>query len=130
MLAVRFNLENFEASSGWPQNFLFRHNIKSNLLFGEACIVNRQVTARYQAILPSLLEGYAPHDIYNCDETALFWKCLPARSLTISKEECGLGKQSKERITVLLACNMAGTFLKPMIIGKSKSSRALKQVNL
>ena len=39
------------------------------------------------------------------------------------------GKKLKDRITVLLTCNMTGTIkLKPLVIGKSKSPRCFKVV--
>jgi hypothetical protein len=37
--------------------------------------------------LPELLEGYEAWDIYNADETGLFFSCLPDRMLAPTKEE-------------------------------------------
>ncbi len=44
-------------------------------------------------------------DIFNADETAIFWKALPNRTLTY---KCKGGKQCKERITALCAASMTG----------------------
>ena len=44
--------------------------------------------------LPQLIEGYAPRDIYNMDETGLTY-CVLA-------DKTAGGKQSKERLTVSL----------------------------
>jgi hypothetical protein len=30
--------------------------------------------------LPGLIEGYAAEDIYNADETGVFFKCLPDKT--------------------------------------------------
>jgi len=69
--------------------------------------------------LQDLLKDYEPHNVFNADETALFYKCLPDRTMTFKNEKCHGGKHSKERVTILLATNMSGTEkLKPLIIGK------------
>jgi len=74
--------------------------------------------------LSELLEGYKPCDIFNADETALFYKCMPDKILTFKNEKCNGGKHSKERQTLLLAVNMTGTDkLKPLITEKSKKPR-------
>jgi hypothetical protein len=67
---------------------------------------------------------YKQCDIFNADKTALFYKCMPDKTLTFKNEKCNGSKHSKERLTLLLAVNMTGTNkLKPLIIGKSKKPR-------
>lgn len=79
--------------------------------------------------LPNLLEGYEPDDIYNADETALFFKCLPDKTFTFKGEKCHGGKQRQERLTLLQCVNMSGTDkLLLLIIGKSKRPRCFKGV--
>jgi len=77
--------------------------------------------------LQDLLKDYEPHNVFNADETALFYKCLPDRTMTFKNEKCHGGKHSKERVTILLATNMSGTEkLKPLIIGKLKNRDVLR----
>jgi hypothetical protein len=58
--------------------------------------------------LRQVLEAFSPCDIYNVDETGLFWKALPVHTLA-SKNECvSGGKLSKERVTCLVCASMAG----------------------
>jgi len=79
--------------------------------------------------LSELLEGYKPCDIFNADEIALFYKCMPDKTLTFKNEKCSGGKQSKERLALLLAVNMTSTDkLKPLIIGKPKKPRCFAGV--
>ena len=59
-----------------------------------------------ESLLPGLLNDYSPENIFNADETGLFFKCLPDWTLTFKGETCSGGKQSKERLTVLVAANM------------------------
>jgi hypothetical protein len=46
--------------------------------------------------LPELLEGYRARDIYNADETGLFFNSLPDRTLVLKGETCHGGKSAKE----------------------------------
>ena len=58
-----------------------------------------------------------------------FYKCLPDRTLTFKNEKCHGGKNSKERMTVMLAANMDGSQkLKPLMIGKFANPRCFKNV--
>jgi hypothetical protein len=63
------------------------------------------------------------------DETGLFYRALPDRTLKICGEECKGGKSSKERLTIKLCCNLAGDFEKPVVIGKAKTPRCLRSVS-
>jgi hypothetical protein len=56
--------------------------------------------------LSGLLENYSPDDIYNDDETGLYFKCLPDKTYTFRSEKCHGGKKSKERSTVMVGTNI------------------------
>jgi hypothetical protein len=58
--------------------------------------------------LPGLIEGYASEDIYNADETGLFFKCLLDKAYELSNKKWPGGKKSKYRATVMVCCNMTG----------------------
>jgi hypothetical protein len=53
--------------------------------------------------LYQILKNYNPKNIFNCDETGLFWKMQPNR--IISNGPVARTKQSKDHVTVLLICN-------------------------
>ena len=74
------------------------------------------------------MKGYEPRDIYNMDETGLFYRTLPDRTLSIKGDECKGGKKSKDRITVSLCVNMVGDFEKPLVIGRAAVPRCMKNV--
>jgi hypothetical protein len=52
-------------------------------------------------------DTYNPRDVYNVDETALFWKRSPERSLATSQEP-GL-KMLKSRVTIAVCGNADGS---------------------
>ncbi|CAM4832924.1 unnamed protein product [Rotaria magnacalcarata] len=109
----------FKASNGWLEKFQIRHNIHYRVISGESASVDLTTVEEWKKRLPLRIDQYDPHDVYNADETGLFFKALPDRSLVMAKEKCKGGKKSKERFTVLLCTNMTGTDkLKPLVIGQ------------
>ena len=92
---------------------------------GEAASVTEDMTADWLGTsLPALLSEFEPENIFNADETGLFWKCLPDKTLNLKGETCSGGKKSKEQITVLVCTNMTGSEILPLVvIGKSAKPR-------
>jgi hypothetical protein len=80
--------------------------------------------------LAQLIEegSYCAHQVFNVDETGLFWKKIPARTFTAKEEKTYQGYiPAKNRLTLLLADNAAGDFkLKPHFVYHSKNPRAVK----
>ena len=71
------------------------------------------------------MKEYKANDIFNCDETGLFFKMMPKRTLAFKGEPCHRGKNNKERLSVLLCCNAdRSEKLMPIVIGKSKKPRS------
>jgi hypothetical protein len=69
--------------------------------------------------LLKIFEGYEPKNIYNADETGLFFRLPPNKTLSLKGDPYNGGKNSKERITVLLVFNADGTDkLPPLVIGE------------
>ena len=65
--------------------------------------------------------------VFNADETGLFWKCLPDKTLSLKGEKCSGGKKNKGRITVLVCANMSGTEKLPLlVIGRFAKPRCFK----
>ena len=120
----------FKASNGWLESFKKRHNIGKTVLCGEASSVSDSVVRDWNSVLISHIDGYEPCDIYNMDETGLFYRALPDRSLTVKGQDCKGGKRSKERITVALCANMAGEMCKPLVIGKSAKPRCFRNLDI
>lgn len=122
--------ENFRASNGWLANFKKRHELIFRKVCGESAKVDDDVCTEWKEKLASVTEGYDPENIYNADETGLFFKCLPDKTLSFKGDKCHGGKNSKHRLTVMLGTNCTGTHkLRPLVIGKSKNPRCFKNVN-
>ncbi|XP_061704502.1 tigger transposable element-derived protein 4-like [Cydia pomonella] len=128
--ANQLGIIDFKASEGWLGKFKHRHQITYGKMNGEARDVDMNVTNNWiSTVWPKLKIKYSPEDIFNADETGLFCKLTPDKTLKFKGEKCVGGKLSKERITVLVAANMSGTEKrKLLVIGKSKNPRGFKNI--
>ncbi len=123
IIASQLGYGNFTASNGWLESFQKRHSISSSVLSGEGASVDKGIVEDWTKRLPEVLKGYKAEDIFNADETGLFYRTLPNRSLVQKGGVTKNGKLAKERITVLFAASVTGEKLKPLVIGKSKKPR-------
>ncbi|XP_063794663.1 jerky protein homolog [Pseudophryne corroboree] len=121
-------------SEGWLHRFKTRHGISMRKVCGEKRSANHEAADDYVDEFAKLVadENLTPQQVYNADETALYWRCTPRKTLSMEDEEAPTGvKQSKDRVTVLGCSNAAGTHrCKPLVIGKSKCPRAFKGVKV
>ena len=126
--AVLCNEEKFKASNGWLDNFKKRHNLRQYNIHEEASSAPIQDLDSIRGRLRQTLRDYDPKDIFNCDETGLFWKMK--LSHTISNGPVVGTKQSKDCVTILLTCNSTGTEkLRPLFIHKYENPRVLKNIS-
>ena len=78
-------------------------------------------------VLPDLLEKYSPCDIYNADETGIYYRALLDETLKFSTDKLSGSKKSKDRVTAMFATNMHVTDKRPLlIIGKSKQPHGFR----
>ncbi|CAF0801582.1 unnamed protein product [Brachionus calyciflorus] len=122
------NISNFKYSDGWINKFKKRYNISSYKLHGEAGSVDQNEINSERLKLQNELKEFNLDDIYNLDETALFFKMEPNKTLSDKKESDK--KIDKTRITVALCCNASGRDkIKPLVIGRFKNPRCFKNFN-
>ena len=81
-------------------------------------------------MLPALLVSYEPHNIFNADETALFYRAQSNKTLFYKNLDCNKTKVCKEHLSLLLTAYMDGSEkLRPIVIGKSKDPRCFQKIN-
>lgn len=123
----------FQASRGWFEKFKNRFNLHNLKMKGEAASADEPAAKEYPNILKGIIErgGYKPQQVFNVDETGLYWKRMPDRTYISKTEKSAPGyKVSKERLTLLLGANASGDFkLKPLLIYLSENPRPLKGLN-
>ena len=117
-------------SSGWLSRWKGRHNISYRSVCGENASVDQEVCTDWkERILQPILARYNPDDVFNADETGLYWRLLPDKTHAVAGESCTGSKLSKERITALVCANMTGTEKKPLFtIVKFKNPRCFQGV--
>ncbi|XP_056629833.1 jerky protein homolog-like [Diorhabda sublineata] len=127
----RLNIdEPFGASQGWLFRFKNRHGIRQLDIQCESLSGDLTVTTVFNEEFGSLISklNLSPDPIYNADESGLFWKMLPSKTLAAQCEKSARGhKSNKERLTVMTCSNASGTHkLKLTVIGKAKKPRSFK----
>ncbi|GFT09924.1 HTH CENPB-type domain-containing protein [Nephila pilipes] len=68
-------VEGFKASRGWFDNFKKRSGIRSVIRHVEASSADIKAAENFIKVFENLIseEGYLPQQVFNCDETGLFW---------------------------------------------------------
>lgn len=121
--------KDFKASSGWFSNWKKRNDVVFKAETGESGAVDQASAAEWMASLDLILEEYDARNIFNADETGLFFECMPDRTFAYKGDACFGGKKNKERVTVLVGANMDGSEKLPLLmIGKSANPHCFRNV--
>uniref|UniRef100_H3ABS0 HTH CENPB-type domain-containing protein n=1 Tax=Latimeria chalumnae TaxID=7897 RepID=H3ABS0_LATCH len=127
-LAVALGVIDFKASTGW-----FEFKNERGLFLGKC--MEKPKTQTLGHVTSEWLENewiemrhdFAEEDIWNADESGIYFRALPDGTLTFKSDNKKGGKKSKERITALFICSMAGKKKDLFIIG-SQNPRCFKNV--
>jgi hypothetical protein len=116
-------------SNGWLDGFQRRFNIKEYVNHGEAASaeIDKPDAIEQMEKVRLLVIKYDPDDVLNMDETGLFWKLTPDRTLA-TKAGSG-GKKSKDRVTLVFTVSASGKKQWVWCIAKSKNPRCFKNIN-
>ncbi|GIY24288.1 hypothetical protein CDAR_64281 [Caerostris darwini] len=122
--------ESFKASRGWFENFKKRSGIHSVVRHGEAASSDMKAAEDYIKTFSNLIkaQGCISQQVFNCDETGLFWKKMPNRTYITAEEKMMPGhKPMKDRLTLALCANASGDCkIKPLLVYHSENPRAFK----
>jgi hypothetical protein len=92
---IFFNRQTIECK--WSVQHI-RHAIKA---CGESAGVDLQTVDNFSSHIPEICSDFKPCNIFNCDETGLYYRTLPVKTLSIKGASCKGVKNSKERLTVI-----------------------------
>lgn len=128
------NESDFKASDGWLDKFKKRHGIRYLTISGEKLSCDSKAVEPFKKKFHELItaQNLVPEQIYNADESGLFWRLLPEKTFVHKNEDHAPGRKiSKERITFMPCANATGNHkLNLLVIGKSKKPRAFKNFTL
>uniref|UniRef100_A0A2H8U1B3 Jerky-like n=1 Tax=Melanaphis sacchari TaxID=742174 RepID=A0A2H8U1B3_9HEMI len=126
--------DGFTASKGWLNNFKHRHGIRCFKITGEKLSCDEASIETFRNELQRVINenNLDLKQIYNADESGLFWRMLSEHTLALSHEKNAPGRKIiKARITFMPCANASGTHKLPLlVIGTAQKLRAFKSVNL
>ncbi len=102
------------------------------LLHGEGSEVDKNDPELLSALekLYSIIAQYDPENVYNMDETRLFFRLLPRYSTLMPNDDISSirgKKKAKDRVSLIVCANASGTHKIPCVmIGKSKEPACIK----
>ena len=74
-LAEKLNIRDFKANRSWLYRFKIRRSLIYKTICGDLASVTPEITREWRSnTLPTLLARYSNDDVYNADETGLFYK--------------------------------------------------------
>ncbi len=126
--------DDFKASTGWLQRFKQRHGIRQLRLQGETLSADSASAEEFIKLFQKYIEEHhlSMSQVFNCDETGLYWRLLPNKTLADGTEKLAKNcKTSKDRITLMATANATGDFRLPLVfIHKSAKPRCFDGVNM
>ena len=125
-ISLSYGYNRCKFSNGWFQGFKKRHNIGMVKCYGDSKRVDLSEYKDAVDLIKAEIKKYHPNDIYNLDESALFYQLIPSKSFGTQNFK-GFG-QIKKRVTICFGVNATGKHrLKSLVIGTAKSPRCFKQ---
>ncbi|XP_051778577.1 jerky protein homolog-like [Erpetoichthys calabaricus] len=125
----------FTVSSGWLKRWKQRHGISQVKINDEIksadTVTAEEFIPKFQQFIEE--QQLTEEMIYSADETGLYYKILPDRTLAMKKDKtCKESyKQIKDKVTMLFCCNWTGHHkLTPLCIGKFGSPRCFHNINM
>lgn len=119
-------ITNFKPTKGYLKGLKRRAGLIFTKKHGESSSVDTNFVENWSTELKQTIDGYSPENVYNLDETALFYRLLPSKTYSFSDESSHGCKKSKNRITAVLMTNADGSDRMCSIIGKSVNPRAFR----
>ncbi|XP_066436400.1 tigger transposable element-derived protein 6-like [Eleutherodactylus coqui] len=118
-IASQLGLHHFHASNGWLNKFRTRHNIIFHPISGASVEMRDDDDSALKDRLQVIVMGYTDSDIYTMDETGLFFKAIPDKTLTAKSAQCMDGSWAEQRLTVALCANLCGDKEQPLVVHSS-----------
>ena len=128
--AKQFGHADWQGYGSFIHRWTKRYGIVNKAICGskESAAPQDELETWKETVLLPTLAGYESHDIYNGDETALFYKSLPHRTYCLDGEKPAGFAKCKDRLTLLLITNMDGSdHRKLSVIGKSQKPSLLEE---
>ena len=71
----------FKASNGWFDRLKRKYCINRVTVSGESASADKKAAKKFVDNIQDLIQGYSDDEIFNLDETGLYWKAMPNKTL-------------------------------------------------
>ena len=95
-VAEKMKISEFKASNGWFERLLKRNDINLKTISGESSAVDEEVVENWKTNLKQHMKVFDFRDIFNFDETGVFYKLLPNKSYILKGNDHFGGKELKQ----------------------------------
>lgn len=121
-MAVKAKYEVASFGPSWLRGFKERNGIRGNIrMNGERASLPGNIDELMIPILDIIQSSQIPiSNIYNWDETGLFYRGMPRYTLAVEEDDGAGSKQDKKRITAMLSVNGDGSDTTVVLIGTAK----------
>ncbi|XP_015429685.1 PREDICTED: jerky protein homolog-like [Dufourea novaeangliae] len=125
-------MEIFKVSDGWFHGWKKKNGIRLLVNCGEQVSTDTEAAVNFKNQLLELIEEekLKLNQIFNADETGLYFKMMPKNTLVIKTENSTAGYGTiKDRVTVMACCNATGSLKMPLlIVGRHQKPGPLKNL--
>lgn len=122
----------FKASVGWAVSFLKRKGFRNISFTGERASADEEAANQFPAILKNIIDegGYTKDQIYNLDETALYYRAMPKKTYISKEQKQARGRKlDKSRVTVMFCVNLSGSYkMRPVVVHTAAKPRCYKNL--
>nr|XP_037280081.1 tigger transposable element-derived protein 6-like [Rhipicephalus microplus] len=108
-LAFLLGRSDFQGGSGWLQGFKERHDIVNKAVTGESKAADLDSVQKWlEENWRDIAARYRAQDIFNADETALFWQMLPNKTLACRSDKTSGGTKASRHPPSRQGIHLAG----------------------
>ncbi|XP_068210334.1 tigger transposable element-derived protein 7-like [Palaemon carinicauda] len=104
--------ETFKASRGWLDNFKKRTAIHSAVRHREAASSNAKASVDFVTTFALVIaqHGFITQQVFNCDETGLFWQKMLRRTFITAEKRLPGHNPMKDQLTLALCAKASGDY--------------------
>ena len=122
--AVKKKYEHAVFGNSWLESFKKRHDVRCLRINGERASLPANLEESMAAVRDLILSlSLSAADVFNWDETGLFYKAMPVYTLAARGDTGAGAKEDKARVTLMLCVNGDGSDRSLVMVGKSKTPR-------
>ncbi|KAF7698534.1 Tigger transposable element-derived protein 4 [Cucumispora dikerogammari] len=119
LLVKKLAIKNLIGPEGWLLKFKKRHNLQVKKISGDDGLVDKDNIIKFKRVYEEKLRRYQSSNVFNCNETGLFWRQNHISTFTLDRYDLASEKLERERLTILFFISLEGEKITLLVIRKS-----------